>query len=309
MPEHSVSLSAPDGHPIRVNAFEPRQTDATLVIAHGMAEHSGRYTELARWLNDRNVAVFSYDHRGHGRDCHPDDQGHYADQHGWQKVTGDLALVVAHARDRFPDQPLTLLGHSMGSFIAQSYAQAHGASIDTLVLSATNRIHRSQLQASRALIATIATCYGRRHRSRTVARMTFDKFNRLFRPNRTDHDWLSRDENQVDRYAGDPLCGFQCTTGLWLDFIGGMLSIDPREWRRDLPVRLISGDCDAVGEMGNGVRRHYRDLQQSGIEDVTLTLFRGGRHEMLNETNAAEVWQSLYHAIRTKADTRQPAVR
>lgn len=303
MPEQSVSLSAPDGHAIRVNAFEPEEPVATLVIAHGMAEHSGRYSELARWLNDRQIAVFTYDHRGHGRDCPTDELGHYADEQGWQKVVSDLAQVIRHARERHPRHPLTLLGHSMGSFIAQSYVQSHGHTIDRLVLSATNRIHRPQLQASRALIGAIAARHGRRHRSNTVVKLTFDKFNRRFRPNRTEYDWLSRDQAQVDRYASDPLCGFRCTTGLWLDFIGGMLSINPREWRRDIPVRLISGDCDPVGEMGKGVDRHYRNLQRAGIDDVTLTLFKGGRHEMLNEINANDVWQSLYRAI-VPADNR-----
>ncbi|MEX2476288.1 lysophospholipase [Marinobacter sp.] len=301
MPEQSVSLSTPDGHQIRVHTFEPTEPDATLVIAHGMAEHSGRYTELARWLANRDIAVFIYDHRGHGSACHGEDLGHYADDQGWQKVTSDLARVIQWARERYPDTPLALLGHSMGSFIAQSYAQNHAhrqeAGIDRLILSATNRIQRAQLQASKAFIGTIAACYGKRHRSNAVAKMTFGKFNSLFRPNRTDYDWLSRDEQQVDRYATDPLCGFQCTTGLWLDFIGGMLSIDPRQWRKDLPVRLISGDCDPVGEMGKGIRQHYKNLQQAGIADVTLSLFPGGRHEMLNETNAAEVWQTLYQSL------------
>lgn len=302
MPEQSVSLSAPDGHQIRVNAFEPPDTDVTLVIAHGMAEHSGRYADFARWLNGHRVAVFTYDHRGHGNNCPPGDLGHYADDQGWQKVTHDLALVIQHARACHPDRPLALLGHSMGSFIAQSCAQNHGARIDTLILSATNRIHRPQLTASKALIASIASCYGKRHRSSVVTKLTFGKFNALFRPNRTECDWLSRDERQVDRYASDPLCGFTCTTGLWLDFLDGMLSIDPQTWRKDLPVRLIAGDCDPVGEMGRGIRLHYNALQRAGVRDSTLTLFEGGRHEMLNEINADEVWQTVFQALPTQTD-------
>lgn len=297
MPEQSFTLSATDGHVIRVHGFIPSVTEAALVIAHGMAEHSGRYAALARWLADRKVAVFTYDHRGHGHHCPADDLGHYADEQGWQKVISDLASVVNLARGHAGDSPLALLGHSMGSFIAQSYVQSHGDRIDLLILSATNRIHKPQLQASRALISGIAACHGRRHRSNTVATMTFGKFNRQFRPNRTDADWLSRDEEQVDRYLNDPLCGFQCTTGLWLDFIGGMLALEPRTWRQDLPIRMISGDCDAVGEMGKGVRLHQQALTKAGIKDVTLQLFPGGRHEMFNETNAEEVWDALFNTL------------
>ena len=91
----------------------------------------------------------------------------------------------------------------------------------------------------------------------------------------------------------DPVCGFDCTVGLWWDFIGGMLSISPSAWRKDLPVHLFSGTADAVGEMGRGVRRHFQLIREAGLEKVTLRLFEGGRHEMLNETNRDEVWDYL----------------
>jgi alpha-beta hydrolase superfamily lysophospholipase len=123
--------------------------------------------------------------------------------------------------------------------------------------------------------------------------MTFEQFNRKFRPNRTDADWLSRDPDQVDRYIADPLCGFDCTVGLWWDFIGGMLRLSPSAFRKDLPVHLFSGTADAVGEMGHGVRRHFQAIREAGAEKVTLRLFEGGRHEMLNETNRDEVWDYL----------------
>ena len=143
--------------------------------------------------------------------------------------------------------------------------------------------------ASRTLIGLIRLVRGKRHRSRLVARMTFEQFNRKFRPNRTNADWLSRDPDQVDRYITDPLCGFDCTVGLWWDFTGGMLRLSPAAWRKDLPVHLFSGTADAVGEMGRGVRRHFQTIREAGVENVTLRLFEGGRHEMLNETNRDDV--------------------
>ena len=144
------------------------------------------------------------------------------------------------------------------------------------------------------LIGLIRLLRGKRHRSPLITRMTFEQFNRRFRPNRTHADWLSRDPHQVDAYVADPLCGFQCSTGLWLDFIGGMLAIKPPTWRKDLPVHLFSGTADAVGEMGRGVRQHFQAIREAGVGHVTLRLFEGGRHEMLNETNRDEVWQYLH---------------
>ena len=293
MNEHPLTLNAPDGHTITGTVFTPPEPVAILVISHGMAEHGDRYRPLARWLGEHGVAAVTFHHRGHGPACPSGGLGHYADQQGWASVVADLHRVVQYSHLQLPGLPLHLLGHSMGSFIAQSYAQKHGDTLDTLILSATNRIDRGQLLASRALIGLIRLIRGKRHRSRLVARITFEQFNRKFRPNRSGFDWLSRDREQVDRYISDPVCGFDCTVGLWWDFIGGMLSISPSAWRKDLPVHLFSGTADAVGEMGRGVRRHFQLIREAGLEKVTLRLFEGGRHEMLNETNRDEVWDYL----------------
>lgn len=288
-----LTLNTPDHHRITGTVFKPPAPVAVLVISHGMAEHAGRYAELGHWLAERGLVVVAYHHRGHGPDCETSTLGHYADSHGWCRVLEDLHQVVEHSRARFPGLPLHLLGHSMGSFIAQGYAQRYGHSLDSLILSATNRIDRRRLTASRALVALIGLMRGKRYRSQLVARMTFEQFNQRFRPNRTGADWLSRDPAQVDRYLADPLCGFDCTTGLWLDFLRGMLAITPSTWTKDLTVHLFSGTADAVGEMGRGVRRHFQSIREAGLQRVTLRLFEGGRHEMLNEINREEVWQYL----------------
>jgi alpha-beta hydrolase superfamily lysophospholipase len=289
MHEQTLSLTGQDSHDITGTVFCPDTPHSVLVIAHGMAEHAGRYADFARWLAEHDIAVVTFNHRGHGPACPTDQLGHFSDTDGWRKVVDDLNLVLLDTRERFPGIPLALLGHSMGSFIAQSCAQQHPGSLDFLILSATNRIHRPQLWASGALIDGIRRLYGSHHRSPTIARMTFGKFNLLFRPNRTDCDWLSRDAGQVDQYVADPLCGFECTTRLWHDFIQGMLTIEPSRWRKDLPVHLFSGSDDPVGEMGKGATRHFQNIRKSGVREVSLRLFEGGRHEMLNEANAGEV--------------------
>jgi alpha-beta hydrolase superfamily lysophospholipase len=297
MQEHPLTLTSQDSHTISGTLFCPDQPGAVLVIAHGMAEHAGRYTQFARWLAERHIATLTYNHRGHGPDCPESQLGYYSDQNGWEKVTDDLHRVLLTARERFPGIPLILMGHSMGSFIAQSCAQQHGDCLDALILSATNRIYRTQLRASRLLIGGIRTLHGDGHRSPTIARITFGKFNSLFKPNRTECDWLSRDTDQVDRYIADPLCGFKCTTGLWHDFIEGMLTITPGQWRKDLPVHLFAGTHDPVGEMGEGIARHHESILKAGVRTATLKLFDGGRHEMLNETNADEVWAYVHSLI------------
>lgn len=296
MNEHA--LTATDGHTIPVNVWLPEAPVGVLVIAHGMAEYARRYDPFARWLMTRQIAVVASDHRGHGPACPPEELGFFSSAGGWEKVIGDLHKVVLYARSLAPEQPLTLLGHSMGSFIAQAYIQRHGEALDALILSATNRINRPALGVSRWLVRLIKTFKGPRHISPMINNMTFGAFNKPFQPNRTTHDWLSRDNAQVDRYIADPLCGFDCTTQLWSDFIGGMLSINPATWPRDLPIHLIAGTDDPVGEMGRGVRRHQTDIAAAGVKVASCRLFEGGRHEMINETNATEVWEHLYGCLK-----------
>ena len=171
--EHPLTLSSGDDHSIAGTVFTPTAPTGLLIISHGMAEHGDRYQSLARWLCERGMAVITFHHRGHGPNSGVENLGHYADQNGWASVLADLHQVVQHARSQFPGLPVNLLGHSMGSFIAQGYAQRHGDSLDTLILSATNRIDRGQLLASRALIGLIRLLRGKRHRSPLVTRMTF----------------------------------------------------------------------------------------------------------------------------------------
>lgn len=291
-------INSPDHHRIPILSWAPNNPTTVLVIAHGMAEHAARYQPLAQWLNQHQVAVIAVQHRGHGPHCPDADLGHYADKRGWQKVVDDLQQVVVHARKRYPDIPLTLFGHSMGSFIAQAFTQQYGDQIDNLILCATNRIDKPKLRASLVLVRSIRALRGKRHRSRLIDNMTFGAFNKAFAPNRTSHDWLSRDPQQVDRYLKDPLCGFSCTVGLWSDFVGGMLGINPRVWRKNLPVHLLAGDYDPVGEMGRGFSRHVANLRAAGVKVASERLFEGARHELVNETNADEVRHHILNCLR-----------
>ena len=293
-------LTASDGHAIPVKVWRPRAPRATLVIAHGMAEHASRYAPLADWLNNRDIAVVAIEHRGHSDDCPEADLGHYADQDGWNKVITDLDQVVDYARSLEPDAPLTLFGHSMGSFIAQAYVQRFGDKLQGLILCATNRINRPQLMVSKLMVDTIKAAKGPRHLSPLVTKMTFGAFNKAFKPNRTTHDWLSRDTDQVDAYLEDAYCGFDCTVQLWSDFIGGLLTIDPRQWPKDLPVHVMSGTDDPVGEFGKGIGKHIEAIKAARVTLASTRLFEGARHELVNETNALEVWEHLAGCVTTR---------
>lgn len=290
-------LPARDGHEIPVKVWRPRQPRALLVISHGMAEHASRYAPLAEWLTERDIAVVAVEHRGHSDHCEDEDLGHYADEDGWNKVVTDLDEVVTYAKKLEPGCPVTLFGHSMGSFIAQSYLQRFGNRLDAVILGSTNRIDRPKLVMAKLLVDTIKAIKGPRHVSPFIDNLSFGAFNKLFKPNRTTHDWLSRDPNQVNAYIEDAYCGFGCTTQFWSDFLGGMLTINPTHWRKDLPVHFMSGTQDPVGEMGKGIRKHIVAAESAGVTVASVRLFEGGRHELVNEMNALEVWEHLLGCI------------
>jgi alpha-beta hydrolase superfamily lysophospholipase len=280
------TLRAPDGHEIHVQAWAPAG-DATAVIQvlHGMGEHSGRYARFAAAACARGYAVCAHDHRGHGPQAST--PRHFADRGGWQAVIDDARLVCEYAGDRHPGRPLVLLGHSMGSFIAEAYAMRYGDGLHGLLLSGSTWPAQAQVIPARLLARLIAWRRGLRGHSPLLDRLGFADFNKAFRPARTDFDWLSRDEAEVDKYVADPLCGGPYSCGLWLDLLGGL-----REIGRDaallgipaaLPILITGGAADPVGG-DRAMTKLAMHFAQTGHGRLAVKIYPEGRHEMLNET-------------------------
>ena len=286
-------LTASDGHEIPVRVWRPNTVDKILIIAHGMAEYCERYAPMADWLTESNIAVVALNHRGHGMDCPDKDLGFFADHFGWQLVIDDLHQTIEFAKKELPEAPITLFGHSMGSFISQCYFQQHGDSIDQLILSSTNRADRPKLMVSLLMLSFIKFYKGKRGTSKLVDYLSFGIFNNKFKPNRTGDDWLSRDTAHVDAYVDDPYCGFPCSLLFWQDFINGILSIDSQKWPDNKPIHFISGTHDSVGEFGKGVTKLVNQVKTAGKKVVSFKLYPEARHELTNEINAQEVWQDI----------------
>jgi len=185
---------------------------------------------------------------------------------------------------------LFLLGHSMGSFLAQHYAVEHGAGLAGLVLSGASG-SMGPLRAPGVLAMRLeAALLGVRHRSALAEALSFRSFNRRFAPARTSADWLSRDPAEVDRYVSDPLCGFRCSAGLWGDLLASGAALRDRRrlarLPRDLPVLLLAGGQDPVTQNGRGSGLLADAYRKSGLGDVSLKIYPGGRHELFNEIAA-----------------------
>ena len=284
-------LRTPDGHEAHLQVWRPEgECLAVIQVLHGLGEHAARYGRLAESAADRGYAVAAHDLRGHGP--HAEQLGYISARSGWQKLIDDAELVNGHVRDEFESTPIVMLGHSMGSFVAQNFAMYHSPRIDGLILSASTWPSRIRALLG-LLVAHIESWRLAPHKSsRLLHHLGFSSFNGPFRPARTELDWLSRDESEVDKYIADPLCGGPFSCALWLELARGLLRISSdHELLRissDLPILITGGARDPVGgERGMGkLALHYA---QTGHQRLKVRIYDDGRHEMLNEINRDEV--------------------
>lgn len=281
--------------PIHLTLWRPDGEVCGMVhLSHGMAEHIERYHDLALFLSSQGFVVAGCNHRGHGSEWPQERLGHFADRGGWDKVIGDLHDVMRYLKSLYPHVPYILLGHSMGSFTAREFALRYPKELDGLVLSGTGFYPKALCTAG----ALIAGLFPPRKPAPVLDKIVFSGNNKPFEPARTPFDWLSRDEQQVDKYIADDRCGFLFTGRAYRDFFGGLarladdsrLSVMPAT----LPVYFLSGAQDPVGQMGKGVHQVADSYAAAGLQNITVHLYPGGRHEMFNEINKDEVLNRLY---------------
>lgn len=267
-------------------------------ILHGMSEHSRRYNAFAQALAKVGYTVYAHDHRGHGRTAKSDEEkGFFAEKAGWVRTVNDALELASDLKDRHPNAKLIGFGHSMGSFLLRSILQRDGSVYDGVILSGTGANPGPSALFGMALARLEMQIRGKRAKSKLMNQLMFGAFSRCFTPRQTPFDWLSRDQAEVRKYIDDPDCGNVFTTSFYADLITGVRSIYKRQEAecapKGMPVLLLSGDSDPVGGFGRGVRQVYERFRSQGFEDVTLRLYPGGRHEMLNETNKEEVVQDI----------------
>lgn len=270
---------------------------AAVIVAHGMAEHAARYGRFAEELAGAGYAVYVPDHRGHGRTAAGDDRSGRAGRLGWAGADGwngmlrDLDRLAVLVRERHPGAPVFLFGHSMGSVLAQRFAQLHGERLAGLILSGTFGA-APNIGAGIAVASVLRLLRGDRAPS-ALQRTMFAGFNKGFAPQPTGFEWLSRDDAEVRKYADDPRCGFTFSNRLLVDMLRGYAETwKPANERRipvALPVLLFSGARDPVGANTRAVTALAQRYRGLGLRDVQVTFYPDARHEMLNETNRDEV--------------------
>jgi alpha-beta hydrolase superfamily lysophospholipase len=292
-------LKVQDGRVAFVRAWLPAGAPrAAIQIVHGMSEHGGRYARFATALNHEGYAVYAQDLPGHGRTARaPDELGHFADRYGWRLALQCIRALHVEMAERHPGLPLAYFGHSMGALLGQDYIVHHGRDLSACVLSATTGYMGAMRAVGLNLMRAEIAWGGPRHRSRLAEELSFKKFNKRFKPTRTPFDWLSRDPEEVDRYIGDPRCGFRVSSTLWAELlVAGARLREPARLariRQTLPVLLIAGTQDDTTRDARGTELLERAYFKAGMKDVTLKRYEGARHELLNELCREQVTQDV----------------
>ena len=281
---------------------EGRSVRAVLQLCHGVAEHIARYDAFARYLNSLGIAVVGHDHLGHGRSLPEGGTPvYFGEGNTWHTVVDDIYVLHQRLKQRYPDVPLCIMGHSMGSFLTRTYLIRYPGTVKGAILMGTGQNPDAMLVGGKVLASVLARKVGRENASDVVEKLAFGAYNKAFAPNRTGYDWLSVSEENVDAYIADPLCGGMASTGLFLELLDGMAFIKKpanlRHMNMATPVLFISGDRDPVGGMGKGVRAAYDSFRRAGVRDAELKLYPGLRHEILNEDCRAQVYDDLWEWI------------
>ncbi len=299
MKTHFKYMSQDKQTQIHAIAWEPEcEVRAVLQICHGMVEYIDRYDDFAGYLNQYGFYVVGNDHLGHGESVTRDEQhGYFAHPDGNDCVIGDIHMLRRITTKTVPDVPYFMLGHSMGSFLVRQYIESYGEGLAGAIIMGTGYQSSSSLSLGKMLCRRAARANGWDSRSDQVNNMAFGSYNKEFEPARTPMDWLTKDEAVVDAYLNHPWCTFQFTVnGYYHMFCGIQAAQDENRIKqipKDLPLFLVSGACDPVGEDGKGVTKVYQSYQKAGIADVQMKLYENDRHEILNETDRDVVYADL----------------
>lgn len=281
------------------------EVKAVLQISHGMVEYIDRYDEFARFLNERGYYVTGQDHLGHGESVQSDEyHGYFHDGDGNECVIGDIHELRQMTAQKYPDVPYFLLGHSMGSFLTRQYIKMHGDGLAGVIIMGTGNQPLALIKLGEILCRIVAGVKGWNYRSRLINNMAFGGYNKKFTPAQTPVDWISKNEDNINKYMKDPWCTFIFTVNGYYHMFRGMEQLAKKEnfnkIPKSLPVFFVAGQDDPVGDFGKGVEHVCQKYRDGGIRDVSIKLYKGDRHEILNETDRFDIYEDLYQWLETK---------
>lgn len=291
---------------IYVYKYEPIEKEninGIVQISHGMSEEAGRYKRFANYLTDNGYIVYINDHRGHGKSAENINRiGILAQKDGIHCIVKDLNKLTKIIKTENNGLPIFLFSHSMGSFAAQKYIIDYSEDIDGVILSGTNGLHGIEVDLGFLVAKVMSKIQGREKKAYLIDKLAFGGFNKKFKPNKSEFDWLSRDFKEVEKYIENEYCGVVFSNGYFYDLFKLFKEIrninNLKKINSKLPIYIFAGDKDPVCKFGKGITKLYENYKKVGIENVEFKLYSGGRHEMLNEINKDEVINDTINWIK-----------
>ena len=272
-------------------------------LAHGMSEWALRYSTFSEEMVKEGYVIYANDHSGHGNSSKSmETLGYISKKDDFYTMIDDMKTLNDIIKNDYEDSKVILLGHSMGSFLSQRYFEMYGQNLDALILSGSNGRPKYYTKLG-LLIAKIETLMtGGDKRSKVMDKLSFGGFNKAFKNAKTEVDWLTRDEKEVEKFIEDKFTGFIYPTKFYSSLISGIWDIHKKENLKkinlDIPIYIFSGDKDPVGYFGKGILNLCKVYKNLGVKNITCNLYEDGRHEMLNEINKNEVIKDMINWLK-----------
>ena len=283
-----ISVPSSDGlHMLKGVTYIPQgEIKGIFHLVHGMREYIGRYEHFLPFFAENGFVCVGYDHLGHGNTANEGELGFIAEKGGYKYLVEDVYRFAEHIKSEFPDLPYILMGHSMGSFIVRLAATRYRDIADKLIICGTAGSN-PVASVGIALARILAKIKGSRAYSPLIESMAFGSYNKYFEGD-TPYEWLTKDKEAIAKYQADKFCNYHFTISALADLITLTYKCNLNTWYIDmpkkLPILLVSGADDPVGNYGKGVREVYNKLKKSGAEDVTIHLYENCRHEIHNDS-------------------------
>lgn len=294
---------------IAYTVYEPPcEPVGILQIGHGMSEHIGRYRNFADHFTRLGFIVCGNDHLGHGESAaSEDDFGYFGKEKGWLHLVDDMRLLTNKMVEDYPEIPCFLMGHSMGSLLARAYISCYGEGLSGVILMGTSG-NTLMTTLTRPLIRAISVVKGERYRSSFLYVLAFGNYTKKYKDEGDRLCWMTQNREALEQFRKDPKCNFMFTVAGVKDLVDIMKYVSRRKWARRLPRRLpvllVSGEMDPVGDYTKGVNQVYRILQNAGMRDVNIKIYKDNRHELFSEPGKKEVYDDIHRWMKLHSSFR-----
>lgn len=288
-------LSADQKTNIHAMEWVPESTIRGVIqISHGITEHILRYETVATFLTKQGFVVTGNDHLGHGLSIK--NSRDFMHCSNFNYLVEDVYALQKIQSEKYKNVPYYMLGFSLGSFVVRDLIARYPLNLSATIIMGTGMTPKLQLLFAHYIVSKEAKKIGEKNTSALIQKLSFETYNKQFKPNITKCDWLCKNQAGLEDYINDTLCGDYISAGLFRELLQGMLLTTSQESinkiNKELPILLVSGNQDPVGQNGKGVNKVFKAFKKAKIKNVSMKLYPG-RHDLLHEACHDEVLEDI----------------